>query len=125
MRAEQQRESTEHWITCDRCCKWRLQPPQPPTQAAVPASDSSHYYCGGGGSVDAEECERLDDWIVRCVGEARAVQLSDEGVDTVEVLVKASGKRRRELEQAMERLGMEFDGATQKIACFSVAGSGG
>ena len=105
-------------ITCDTCCKWRLQPHLQPAHTAAPVSDSSHYYCGGGG-VSAEECERLDDWIVRCVGEGRAVQLSDVGVDTVEVLVKASAKRRRELERAMERLGMEFDNTTQRIKCFS------
>ena len=123
MRAEQRRESTENWITCDACSKWRLQlaQQQRPDDTAAVATTSQHYYCGGGDTVDDDECERLDDWIVRCVGEGRAMQLSDVGVDTVEVLAEASGKRRRELERAMERLGMEFDSTTQKIKCFSVS----
>ena len=129
MRAEQRRESTEHWITCDACSKWRLQQPQhqqpqPPNTTHSPPSTNPHYYCGGGSTTNHSECERLDDWIVRCVGEGRAMQLCDVGVDTVEVLVEASGKRRWELERAMERLGMEFDSTTQKIKSFSVSRGG-
>ena len=79
----------------------------------VSSGGSPLYFCGGGKKPKGEECARLDDWIVRCVGESKANLLSDVGVATVEGMER-SGVR-AEKEKRMERLGMYFDRLTQKI----------
>ena len=109
---QQRDESTEHWIICDACKRWRLIPSGSPAFASPPSS----YYCGGQAEAEPQQCARLDDWIVRCVGESRARQLQSVGVVTVEEL--PSRGRRGERERRMERLGMYFDRTTQKIRCF-------
>ena len=109
-------KSTESWIICDHCKKWRLLPSHSPTSSPS-SSLSAHtpplYFCGGGKKPRPDDCARMDDWIVRCVGEVRARQLNEVGVSTVEGMERSSV--RAEKEKRMERLGMYFDRATQKI----------
>ena len=120
MRLQQRRESTESWIICDHCRKWRLLTQRAAAASSAPPSSSSSssytpplYFCGGGKKPKADECARMDDWIVRCVGEQRARQLSDVGVSTVEGMERSGVRADRE--KRMERLGMYFDRETQKI----------
>ena len=119
MRLQQRQESTESWIICDHCKKWRLLASSPSSSSASSSPSSStppQYFCGGGRKPRTEECDRLDDWIVRCVGEAKARLLSDAGVETVEGMEGSAVRADRE--KRMERLGMYFDRDTQKVKCF-------
>lgn len=102
------------------CRKWRVLA----KNCGIPTDASVHWYCGGitsrnGGKPIPKNCARLDDWIIKCVGERLAKELQTAGITTVALFEsKEKGQPPANLaaySARMRKLGIYYDAQTQTL----------
>lgn len=73
------RDTIVRWAICDSSSwrKWHVLP----MHSSIPSDPDVHWFCGGltsrgGATPSSKHCAKLDDWIVKCVGERLAKEPS-------------------------------------------------
>lgn len=71
LRLEEDGERHVIWAVCEgeTCRKWRIVDHE--------IGEHEHYYCGGRQYLYSRSCVKLDDWLLKCVGEQVARKLAD------------------------------------------------